>query len=189
MTITAATIIDDLEADANRTLGKIARRLLAEAANDADAAIVALEARLATDQALRQLLADRAIRALIRARVETAIANERAAVVAERARRGPRRDDGPERVAALANAVRGFMDFPLRGGRVLAEATRAEVLDQARSYALAGASMSHNARWLRAIAERLPDDGARVREALTEAEVAALRATTATTEPEVRDDA
>lgn len=181
MNATAAVISDDIEAEASRTLGTIARSLLEDADGDTEAAIDALEARIASDETLRRQLADRAIRMLLRARVLSNIANIRARIVATGSGRAdPRRDvAGPDRARALANAMRStFLDFPLRGGLRLGQATRADVTAQAARYAKMGTTCAHNARWLVAIADRLPDDARRVADALTEVEIAALRSAT-----------
>ncbi len=76
-----------------------------------------------------------------------------------------------ERVIALA---RGLLDFPLPGGRRLAEATREEVIAGAQFYRGHADDMAHKARWLARVAAELQAEQ-RVADVLDETRLAALQ--------------
>ena len=62
-------------------------------------------------------------------------------------------------VVALAEGIsNALLDFPLAGGTKLRDAKRGEVMEQVEIYETSAKSMSHKARWLRLIAQAVPDN-------------------------------
>ena len=80
-------------------------------------------------------------------------------------------DGNGARVIALATSL---LDFPLPGGKRLAEASRGEVAQAADFYATQAADMSHKGRWLRLVAQSVREDQ-RVADALDELRLAELQ--------------
>jgi len=156
-----------------KTIHEIAREFLDDAGGITAVAIARLHDLIREDEALRLSIAADAVMAFAAQKVEAKMREDRAAIWANAARKGETTKPKTS-VAALANGLReSLMNFPLAGGIRLRDATRAEVEAQAALYASASRDMGHKARWLAAIAERTPE-GARVGDALTEAEVTAL---------------
>lgn len=79
-------------------------------------------------------------------------------------------------VEALASATaKSLLDFPLPGGKRLAEATREEVSVASEFYGAQARDMGRKSVWLRLVAQSLPD-GAKVGDALTASRLEELRA-------------
>lgn len=75
------------------------------------------------------------------------------------------------RILAL---VRHLMDFPLPGGKRLADATKVDLVAAAEFYSKQAGDMAHKSRWLAAVAGKLGDSDV-VRTTLDEAALAALQ--------------
>lgn len=150
------------------TLGALAVEHLDAAGGDTRAAAAALADLIQRDATVRAAVIGAAISEAARYAVGAAMRQDRRAIWHGHAPRAK------TRVSALAGGLaRSLMDFPLAGGLRLADATREEVAAQADLYAAARDDAARKARWLSAIASALPE-GARVRDALSEDQVAAL---------------
>lgn len=78
---------------------------------------------------------------------------------------------GRAAVAALASGVaRSILDFPLAGGLKLRDASRADVQRQADLYSGFARDQEIKARWLKSIADRIPD-GKQVGDVLNDSDV------------------
>lgn len=161
-----------LELTKPKDLREIAQEYLTEAGGDTAAATRRLVLRLRDDEALRTAIAKEAIEAFAYLLVEQKMRNERMAIWTANSRAATPKTP----VSALANGlVRALLDFPLAGGKRLRDATREEVLEQARIYTATARDASQKALWLRMIAART-QEGMRVGDCITEEAAATLRA-------------
>lgn len=153
----------------NTTLPNLAAEHLRKAEGDTAEATRSLIALLTGDPSVRAAVIDAAVEEAARSMVGHAMRAERAAIWSGRA------PTPKTSVTAFAGGMaRSLLDFPLAGGLRLGDATREEVAAQAALYAALRDDAARKARWLTAIAAALPE-GARVRDAMTEAQVSALR--------------
>jgi hypothetical protein len=76
-----------------------------------------------------------------------------------------------ERVHQLASSL---MDFPLPGGKKLAQATRDDLQEAGKFYGMQADNMAHKARWLLAIADRL-EGRKMVKSCLSESDLVSLK--------------
>ncbi len=149
----------------------IARSCLAAAGNDVEEAVSVMVEMLSDDETL-QAVVDDAVQMVAVTAVGAAMRRERAQIV--RAAMRPALPDGRSRAAAFVSSVSmSMLDFPLAGGQRLGAAVRSDVERQAALYEEHASDMSHKARWLRRIAERMPE-GRAVGDVLDEMTVAAL---------------
>lgn len=152
---------------------------LEECGNDMKLATEALVSRVLSDPALFRVVMEPFVRDACAHAVRLCVKTQREA--SWRPGRGNlsvvRTEDaaGPARVAALvAGTVAGLMDFPLPGGKRLADATKGEVETASWSYRAQADDMSIKGRWLALIAKKLsPNDV--VRNVLTEDDLTSLR--------------
>lgn len=140
------------------TLSALARDSLARCDGDTDAASEAMIETLSNDRGLWRTIASEAVSSASREAVQAQHRAERKSIV--RAMQMPPQDAeaGRRRVAALAEVnMRCGLDFPLKGGVKLRDATRDEVMEQAQLYDRAANDMTIKARWLYLIANRVPE--------------------------------
>ena len=147
----------------------MARQALKASGNDTAAAVQSLLEQFLDDKRTLQTVLQDVITIAARSMVNAAIAAQRQSII----RKVEDVTAGRARVLALARGNLGIMDFPLAGGVRLAEADRDKVAEQASLYGMHAADMAHKARWLNAIARRLPA-GKTVAAVLTEDEVSRL---------------
>lgn len=153
------------------TFPEIAREYLRDADGDTQLATERLSARLRDDKQLRDTIVEDAIMAFASNTVEEQMRAERRAVWAEAGRSNQPKTP----VAALANGIsRALLDFPLRNGKRLRDATREEVLEQARAYETSARDMAFKARWLILIGQRV-EEGRKVGECVSEDDAFAMR--------------
>lgn len=158
-----------------KTIGELAREVLDDEGGMVAPAVLRLKSLIASDDALRESIAEAAINEYAQRRVANAMIGGRRAVwtAAERRIAAPAKTS----VAALANGISAsLLNFPLAGGLRLRDATRDQVSGQAQMYRAMGSDMLHKARWLALIAARLPDDETAVGAVLTTADVEAMQA-------------
>lgn len=161
-----------------KTFSDIAREMLDDAGGDTSVAIDRLQARIVEDKALRLSIAATAINFLAEQRITKAMRDARRIIWSAAAPKASATKPKTS-VSALANGIRSsLMDFTLAGGLRLRDAMRPEVEAQAQFYASTSRDTGHKARWLTAIATRMTD-GAKVSDALSDAEVVALHQETA----------
>lgn len=89
-------------------------------------------------------------------------------------RPAPRPDD-PSGIRGMARAFADLYAYPLEGGLMLGDATRADVERQIARHDLLASSNATKARWFRSFLGRLTDDAMRVRDVLSATELAALK--------------
>lgn len=140
------------------SFASLARKALAASEGDVDKAKVYLDRQLRRDVALRQTVIAEIMAYAIKNRVQHSMRSDRAALVRAvtvlpdfRAQR--------ERYLTLEKPIReSLLDFTLRGGLKLRNATRATIIEQIELYEKPAADMSHKARWLRFVLQGLPDN-------------------------------
>lgn len=152
---------------------------LDESGNDMKMATKLLASRVLSDATLFRLIMEPLVELACREAVRACVKSQRRSVWNEpRQGSAPARTtdhNGPARVAALvAGTIAGLMDFPLPGGKRLADATKGEVEAASWSYRAQADDMSIKGRWLALIAKKLsPNDV--VRNVLTEDDLTSLR--------------
>jgi hypothetical protein len=149
----------------------IARAAFHAAAGDVKRAARIMQRRVTVDKALLTALSEEFIRIVCEVTTRGVLRHRRRVVWLP-----PNYDKGGKgaRVTALAAGNR-LIYFPLPGGKVLADASAAEVRAAAAFYTLQARDMGWKARWLRAVAQRVPE-GKTVKEALTEKALTKLKA-------------
>jgi hypothetical protein len=155
-----------------KALGALARDALEEVNGSAEKATSRLIALLKNDNLLLQQVVEAAVTDAVSHRVQHNIRNNRAAIVrsidSQRSALTVDRERGKDRVVAFAEAISScLLDMPLAGGKRLRDVGRLEVMDQIDRYEKMAGSMTHKARWLRLIAQSLPD-GKQVGNIITE---------------------
>ena len=161
--IPAPTAQDTTEADRLRDL---AAQALERASGDPHKAATLLENRIRANDRLQRELLERVISDQCLALVR------RVAPKAPPAERAPRREiDTSARIHALADSL---LDFVLPGGLKLRDATPAQLHATARVFEHNAAESRRTARWLDAVAARVPD-GRKVGEALDARELQRLK--------------
>lgn len=154
------------------TFSEIAREYLHSADGDTLLATERLSARLREDKPLRDAIVEDAIMAFAATAVDDQMRAERRAVWAEAGRATKPKTP----ISALANGIsRALLDFPLRNGKRLRDATREEVLEQASAYGASARDTAFKARWLTLIGQRV-DEGRKVGECISEDDAFAMRA-------------
>ena len=150
---------------------QIARTCLSTTGNDVEEA-TAVMVEMLSDEDTLQAVIDDAIKLVCETAVGAAMRRERAQIV--RATMRYALPNGRQRAAAFVSSVSmSMLDFPLAGGQRLGAAVRSDVERQAALYEEHASDMSHKARWLRRIAERMPE-GRAVGDVLDEATVTAM---------------
>lgn len=156
------------DAEAGPSIPEVARECLEKAGGDVRAAVPVMLARVKANRELRDALTA----PLLSNACYDAIAQE-CRVQRRHIWTAPNYAPGGNgaRVIALATSL---LDFPLPGGKRLADATRAEVAHAAEFYVSQAADMNHKGRWLRLVAQSVRDDQ-RVADALDETRLAELQ--------------
>lgn len=139
--------------DYELTLTKLASDQLASCKGNQTKAIAQLTEILLKHEnrhLLKELVAEVVLRA-VRYSVAHVSKTQRAAIVDP--------SHGKAQVTALARGLAGaFLDWPLPGGKRLADANRSEVMEGSRDYELKGTTMLQRSRWLRLVAQTIPED-------------------------------
>lgn len=153
-------------------LGAAAKRALVEAGGDVRRAADLLRDRAMEDRAFL----DAHFGVLIRDAAYKAVAH---CIRADRrvvwTTPQPTTQERSAQVAALASGTaQTLLDFALPGGKLLRNATRAEVAEAASFYAKQARDMSWKSRWLDHVAQSLPD-GKRVADVLSPERLEELR--------------
>ena len=152
-----------------KSLAALARDVLAEHDGMTAPAIEDLADRIAGDDGLLAILAGDLIREASQSVTYGAMLADRAAIM-RTVKTGMTRAHG----LALVDFTSGsLLDFPLAGGRRLRDATHDEVERQANLYAVRAADEAHKARWLSAVAAKVPA-GLKVGDVLDAASVTKL---------------
>lgn len=141
------------------TLSALARESLARCDGDTVAAAEHVTEALGKDRSLWRAIAGEVVSSAAETAVQARHRSERASIV-RGMQRAPADDPGAgrRRVEALASVqMRCSLDFPLKGGVKLRDATRDEVIDQAMLYEKSASDMGIKARWLYMVANRVPD--------------------------------
>lgn len=150
------------------TLASVAREYLHDAGGDTAAASARLIKRIEKDAEFRTSVVAEAIADAAEIAVGTAMRHHRSAVwngIVPKAKTS---------VVALANGItNALLDFPLKGGVRLRDATREQVLEQSHLYRTSAADMSAKHRFLAAVAKRVAP-GKTVGDSLTEEQVRAM---------------
>lgn len=148
-----AQAAEKIETPKTITIRSLAREALQAANGDIRAAIESMVKHLLADRrALKEVVAEAIMIA--------------SSTSAQLVHRGKRRQvfgvgQGQSTIAVLADGIRAaLLDFPLAGGVLLRHASRAEVSAQANIYEEQGRVHMARARWLRLIAQSVPDDRA-----------------------------
>lgn len=148
------------------TLCSLARETLLAHDGDTAAATDALTARLQSNKPLLRSILASVIADAVNVRVEMEMRANRKAIIATADRRN--------NVVALATGIaNSLLDFPLANGVKLRAATRDEVFEQAGRYGTQARDMTRKAKWLSAIADRVPE-GKVVGDVITDADAKAL---------------
>jgi hypothetical protein len=149
----------------------IASEMFDIANGDSQLALRRMIIKIEKDTALRhQLLTNEIIEGLCRNAIHSVAGTRRHAVWTV-----PKQQDGRARVIALANAtVPILLDMQFEGIPRLGDANREIVTVTADRYEKTAADRSHKARWLRLIAQHMPD-GKSVKDVMTNERLAELR--------------
>lgn len=135
------------------TLESLAREEMDRADGDYEKACIALCARLRRDAPLLKSIVAHIMERLVKSAFRHLDRQERERIVRSA------NMSSAERMAVLAGGMTAaLLDFPLRKGIKLRDATREQVMDQAEFYGSAGADMLHKHRWLTTLAQALPAD-------------------------------
>jgi hypothetical protein len=151
MSAAAKTSTRDLVAEA-------AKRAYDEAKGDVRAAVAAMEHAVRSNRALRDALTEPLIANACYTAVSAQCRGARRAVWTPPVRTEkftPSKVSGAFRVTQLA--VGTLLMFPLPGGKKLGEATREEISAAADFYAAQSDDMATKARWLRLVAQSMPN--------------------------------
>lgn len=138
------------------TLGSLVRDALHEVDGNAEKAVSRVISQLKNDQKLLRKVVQAAIGLAVWERAQHTIRNNRKNLIGRviTANQQPSRAN----VIALAQGIRAcLLDMPLAGGQRLRDSTREIVLAQVDRYEKQAGDMSHKARWLRLIAQSIPD--------------------------------
>lgn len=152
-------------------LRQIARELLAEN-NDITRATDAFVRFFEEDEAVAAAVRDGCVRPYLNQLIRAAASEDRQIASGDRR--------GSPSVASLESwsdaVTAGLMDtMRLFGGKLLGDATKADLLTSAGSYRTQADDAAVKGKWLRLIAKAMPNEKAIVRKALTEEKVAAMR--------------
>lgn len=147
-------------------VAEAARRALDDANGDTVRAARMLETAVRAQSPLREALTEHLIGSACWAAIQTQTRVQRRAIwIAPRTEGTPRATSVDDRVVHLASGT--LLMFPLPGGKRLADAKREEIAAAAEFYGRQASDMGAKARWLRLIAQSLPD-GKVVGEVLTD---------------------
>jgi hypothetical protein len=145
------------------TLGSLAREALTSADGRVEIAVKRLLYRLRSDHALLHTVLEAAVKLAVEERIKHKVNDDRRYIFeaakersdeAQSAAAASRRDN----VIALAGGIgRCLLDFPLCGGKRLRDANRAEIMAQIERYEKSAESIMHKSRWLRLVADKVPD--------------------------------
>lgn len=158
--------------DGSTSLNQIAARCLDDAGGDWQAAALAMRVEIDADPELREDLLGPLISGAIWDRIRHA--GHKLRIKCQTPNAG---SDSAEGIRLMAQETRRrLLDFPLRGGKRLGDATRPEVADAADWYETLRKANGKNAKWLHAVAKKLPDDEKVVSDVLSEKQAHALLA-------------
>lgn len=147
------------------SISEIARKALGDAGGDVTNAAKMFEEAVRQSRTLRDQLTEPLISEACRAAVRGEVRQERRTVWTPPPAQKPDAKVQADRVVHLAAGTLAM--FPLPGGKRLGEATREEIATAADFYGRQAADMGAKARWLRLIAQSVPD-GKRVGDVLTD---------------------
>jgi len=164
-----AQLVTDTPTLRRPTLNRLASEALIEAAGDWKAATTLFQTWVEGDADLLRELAAPAIAGLCWKHVRAAAQQQRTHYWSATAQPNVDQTNGLSAVGATT-----LMDYPLAGGKRLGDATAGELLAEAETYATLARVTALRGRWLRLIAERLPD-GATVESTLSVADVEGLQ--------------
>ena len=154
--------------DGKRNLSQNAAHCLSEADGDWVNAAKAMRGEIDSDEVLRAELLSPLISGAIWDLIRHAAHRDRSKCLQP--------DAGEDNTDGLrAMARRTLLDFQLRNGKRLGDATRPDVLQAADWYGVLARTNGTNAKWLSAIAKALPDDDKTVSDVLTEEKARDLR--------------
>jgi hypothetical protein len=153
-------------------LGALARTVLEEVEGNSEKAITRVLFKLNNNPQLLKRIVEAAVRDAVYHRVQHTIRQNRTAIERsidrQKAAQAIDRERDKNRVVALAEAISSaLLDMPIAGGKLLREASRAELTAQIERYEKQAGTMSHRARWLRLILQSMPE-GKRVGKVITE---------------------
>lgn len=138
---------------------------MARNGNNTDAAEAEVYERLRGDPDLLRSMIGPVVKMASSVSVNGVIGGQRAAVFDKAAAARAARASAQGAIAVIASSL---LDMPLSDGTLLRDATRFEVIEAAERYHKLSSTMAHRARWLSAIAERVPD-GKRIGDAINDA--------------------
>ena len=142
---------DDKQTD---TVGSAARTALEKHSGDSAKAMHELVAMVRKDQKLRMALLEPLIEYACGNAIRSVIQDNRDRVWNSASNAG--KPSQREQMMSIAKA--NLMIFPLPGGKMLGDATRAEVIEAASFYAKQAKNMAHKARWLKLVHDEMPED-------------------------------
>jgi hypothetical protein len=131
---------------------------------DTDAAEQTVFEQIQSDVSLLRAMIRDAVRIAASVSVTMVNGNKRAVVFDHAKQLADQRKAAEGTVRVIAASI---LDMPLADGTKLRDATRFEVVEAAERYRNLSSTMAHRARWLEAIAERVPD-GRRIGDVLTD---------------------
>lgn len=156
------------------TVYSLARQYLKKAKNDTKKASALMIAAIMKDKAITAMIVADAIEVASKTAINSAIVNQRSNImrIASSDFQRPPAPDNIERNKAMAESFARSMsglllDFPLRGGMLLRNATTVEIDITAEAYEKNSQTEAFRGRWLRMIQKRLPA-GQRVGHVMTE---------------------
>ena len=152
----------------NPTLDHIAALCLENAEGEWQTAALAMRVEIDSNLELREELLAPLISGAIWDRIRKAARNDRRKCLQPNVG-----EDNTDGLKAMAR--RTLLDFPLREGTRLGDATRPEVAEAADWYGVLAKTNGTNATWLKSVARALPDDEKTVSDVLSEDQARRLR--------------
>lgn len=156
------------------TIADVARKALEDAGGNVDKATEMFEAAVRQSRALRDQLTEPLIAEACRAAVRKEVREERRTVWVVPTAKPAQVDVKAQADRVVQLAAGTLAMFPLPGGKRLGEATREEISTAAEFYGRQAADMGAKARWLRLIAQSVPD-GKKVGDVLSDARLRELQ--------------
>lgn len=156
------------------TISDVARKALDDANGNVDEAAKMFEVAVRQSMALRDQLTEPLIAEACRAAVRKEVREERRTVWVVPTAKPAQVDVKAQADRVVQLAAGTLAMFPLPGGQRLGEATREEISTAAEFYGRQAADMGVKARWLRLIAQSVPD-GRKVGDVLSDARLRELQ--------------
>jgi hypothetical protein len=138
-------------------IAEAARRAVKEGGGDPRSATDILEAAVRKDQRLRDAIMAPLVRQACYSVVSAEIRRERSTVWNSTPKERVERIGRSQTQRVIQLAAGTLLMFPLPGGVKLGEATRVQIAEAATFYGRQASDMSDKARWLRLVAERVPE--------------------------------